>query len=59
MIKLLEKEADEEEYFDDQWSHVVSDFSKKTSIDIYMMMIHFFSHCNYGLNLGLLEFLIE
>ena len=36
MIKLLEKEPDEEKYFDDQWSHVVSDFSKKASIDIYI-----------------------
>ena len=35
-MKLSEKEADEEKYFDDQWSHVASDFSKKTSIDIYI-----------------------
>ena len=33
-MKFLEKQ-DEEKYLEDQWSHVLSNFNKKTSIDTY------------------------
>ena len=36
MIKLLEKEEDEEKYLEEQWSHVLSDSNSKTSIDMYI-----------------------
>ena len=36
-IKLLEKEENEEKYLKEQWSHVLSDFKKKTSIDTYAL----------------------
>ena len=36
MIKLLEKEEDEEKYLEEQWSHVLSDSNNKTSIDMYI-----------------------
>ena len=36
MIKLLEKEENEEKYLEEQWSHVLSDFNKKTSIGMYI-----------------------
>ena len=42
MIKFLEKEEDEENYLEEQWSHVLSDkrFSqKKTSIDMYIEIL--------------------
>ena len=34
MIKLLEKDEDKEKYLEEQWSHVLSGFNKKTSIGI-------------------------
>ena len=36
MIKLLEKEENEEKYLEEQWSHVLSNFNKKTSIGMYI-----------------------
>ena len=36
LIKLLEKEEDEEKYLEEQWSQVLSGFNKKTSIDTYI-----------------------
>ena len=36
MIKLLEKEEDKEKHLEEQWSNVLGDFNKKTSIDTYI-----------------------
>ena len=39
MIKLLEKEEDEEKHLEEQWSHILNGFNKKASSGTYRFLL--------------------